>query len=86
MTLSVSATGPGTLFYQWMKDGQAIINDKNSNCTGVSTPELHISSFSSEHVGVYKCQVSNDYDAKDSNDAELTGIASYILAGNLVIA
>ena len=74
VTLSMSVTGPGTLSYQWVKDGEAITSDKYPNCTGVSTPELQVSSFSSKHVGNYKCQVSNEYENKDSSHAELTGI------------
>ena len=70
---SVSATGSGSLSYQWVKDGEAITSDKYPNCTGVDTPELRISSFSSEYIGIYKCQVNSEYDAKDSSDAELTG-------------
>ena len=80
VTLSVSVTGPGTLSYQWVKDGESITSDKYSNCTGLSTSELQISSFSSEYVGIYKCRVSNEYDAKDSNNAELTGIYSHCMS------
>ena len=68
--MSVSATGPGTLSYQWMKDGNAIDDE---GYTGATTADLQTSSFSSEHVGGYKCRVSNENDSVCSSSAELTG-------------
>ena len=65
VTLTLSATGPGSLLYQWMKDEEAIIGACNST--------YHIESFSYEHSGRYKCQVSNEDCSLISNSAKLEG-------------
>ena len=71
--LSVSAEGSGTLTYQWMKDGNPLVDGNLSNLTGVNTHSLTISSFSQEHEGVYKCTVSSDSgDRLESTEATLT--------------
>ena len=58
VTLSVFAIGPGTLSYQWVKDGKPIVDDAFPKFTGCGTPTLQISSLSPKHNGSYKCVVS----------------------------
>ena len=65
VALTVSATGPDTLSYQWMKDGD--------NITGECTPTLHIESFSSQHDGDYVCRVSHNGFSVTSNSAKIKG-------------
>lgn len=74
VTLSVSATGAGTLYYQWMKDKQAIGSDTPlPDCTGLDTSTLLISSFAEEHEGSYTCVVKNDDNTLESSSADLKG-------------
>ena len=69
----MSATGAGTISYQWMKDKKAIKSDEYSAYTGINTDTLRISSFSPEHKGEYCCQISNDDRSIISDVAELQG-------------
>ena len=74
VTLSVSIEGPDALSYQWIKDDILIADDSAlANLTGVTTDTLHISSLLPEHVGSYKCLVSNQSGSLESDAAELTG-------------
>ena len=66
----MSATGAGTISYQWMKDKEVIQSDEYS---GVNTDSLCISSFTSGHKGEYCCQISNEDSSITSNAAELQG-------------
>lgn len=64
ISLSVTATGSGTLSYQWTKDG---VNISGANAASY-TPSIS---------GVYACVVTNTEDSKSpnpvtSNDAEIT--------------
>lgn len=68
---SVSASGPGPLSYQWMKDGEAIIGD---GYIGTHLPTLHITSFSQEHKGNYVCIVSSQDCSLTSKPGNLKGI------------
>ena len=70
VSFSVSAEGPGTLFYQWMKDGEAI-TDKTFS--GMDTDALHISFFSNKHKGSYKCKVINEVGSTETEPAVLSG-------------
>ena len=72
LTLTVSAAGQGTLSYHWIKDGLAFFDEKLPSCTGVNTPTLGITSFATEHEGVYKCVVSNAAGSVESTSVELT--------------
>ena len=71
VSLSVSATGAGTLYYKWLKDGEQISIHKNLNIHGVNTPSLCIRHFLAQHEGSYKCVVSNKYGSVDSNTVQL---------------
>ena len=72
----MSAHGEGALFYQWIKDGEAISDKNIPNCSGCNSPVLVISSFSSEHEGCYKCVVRNEDITLESSDAHLKGNSS----------
>jgi hypothetical protein len=63
-TLSVVATGAGTLTYQWQKDGISIVGATGSNLT--------ISNMRPWHVGDYRVQVTDTGGTVTSNAAEVT--------------
>ena len=73
VSLRVSATGSGTLLYQWIKDEEDITSEKYHNCDGHDSHTLNISSLLPEHNGSYKCRVSTEYYSVISNAAELKG-------------
>ena len=73
VTLTVSAAGPGTVSYQWIRDGEEITDRNLPNCSGFTTPNLHFDHFSPEHVGQYMCIVSNEYCALKSQSGKLNG-------------
>lgn len=58
-TVTVSAAGPGTLSYTWLKDGKVITSAKYPNCTGADTDTLTISPFTPEYEGNYNCRIGN---------------------------
>ena len=70
VTFSVISEGPGTLFYQWMKDEKAITDESYS---GVNSNTLHINFFSNNHKGSYKCKVINEIGGTESETADLLG-------------
>ena len=74
VALTVSASGPDTLSYQWMKDRDSIISD---DYIGVDTHILQITSFSPEHDGQYVCIVSNEYCSLTSKPGHLKGTGTY---------
>lgn len=67
ITLSISATGASTLYYEWQKDDEKIPIHKNLNIHGVYTPNFCIRHFLPQHEGSYKCIVSNKYGEVNSN-------------------
>jgi uncharacterized lipoprotein YddW (UPF0748 family) len=67
---SVMATGPGTLSYQWQRNG-GNLTDGDHYC-GVTTPTLTISDADSGDVASYRCAVSNAGGTIVSNQALLT--------------
>lgn len=74
VTLTVSATGPGTLHYLWKKDGAAIDDsDDNLTFSGVNSPNLFIQSYMPIYEGSYACAISNEVEEVDTSSAELTG-------------
>ncbi|NQU45390.1 immunoglobulin domain-containing protein, partial [bacterium] len=64
VTFSVTATGAGSLTYQWKKDGTAISGETGATCTVPSAQEAN--------VGSYSCVVSNAYGSVESNAAVLS--------------
>ena len=73
VTLTVTATGPGTLSYQWMKDEERITDHNLPKCSGFTTPNLCLKCFSPEHEGQYMCIVSNEYCTVQSQPGQLKG-------------
>ena len=73
VTLMVTATGPGTISYQWMKDEEKITGHNLPNCSGFATPSLHLSYFSPEHDGQYVCIIKNEYCTLKSLPGQLKG-------------
>ena len=76
----ISATGPGTLSYYWMKDGETIADSHPLNFLGFNTSTLSITSFSPENEGSYTCVVKNEFDSLESNAANLKGEMGVIIA------
>lgn len=60
----VGATGPGTLSYQWRKNGADI--------AGATAAEYRVSALTSAHAGTYSVRVSNSDGGVVSADAPLT--------------
>lgn len=63
-TFSVTATGEGTLTYQWKKDGTLI--------PGATSATYAIASVTSGHAGNYTVAVTNNWGATESTSATLT--------------
>jgi len=69
-TFSVSATGEGTLTYQWQKDGSDLAD--GGHYAGVTTSTLTVSDVDINDEGEYQCVVSNIYGSNTSEAATLT--------------
>lgn len=67
--LYVVVSGPGIINYQWMKDGTPVSDISLPHCIGADTATLHFTSFSPEHNGLYRCEVSNNYNCRLLSDA-----------------
>lgn len=74
VTFFATATGLGSLSYQWIKDGEVITDDILPHCTGSNTTTLHVSCLSAQHDGYYSCIVSNGDHQLESNPAQLQGM------------
>jgi hypothetical protein len=72
--LTVRASGPGSLSYQWMKNGIPLTDDTLPNCTGAASDSLRFTVLLPEHSGRYKCRVSNKKECVESKEAELEGM------------
>jgi hypothetical protein len=70
-TLSVVATGPGTLGYQWYFDGAAI--------AGATQPTLAVGSGGLSGAGVYRVDVSSGSQTVSSGDAVVLVWGTYAL-------
>lgn len=70
VTLQVTATGGGSLSYQWMKDGIALTN--GGRFSGVQTPALNINPARLEDQGNYTVSVRNDVSSLTSSKTLLT--------------
>jgi len=75
-TFNVTATGEGSLLYQWKKDGNPISDD--SQYSGTHTATLTIDDLSATSAGSYRCQVTTVCGDLDSIDAILTVISADI--------
>jgi hypothetical protein len=65
---SITATGDGTLTYQWRKDGVALIN--GGPISGANSPNLTVNATAAE-VGLYDCVVTNPFGSVTSAAAVL---------------
>ena len=72
--LTVRASGPGTLSYQWIKDGEPLTDDSLPHCSGVMSDSLRLTTLLPEHSGSYKCRVSSSGKSLDSMLAKLEGM------------
>ncbi|HOB75110.1 MAG TPA: immunoglobulin domain-containing protein [Phycisphaerae bacterium] len=63
-SFSVTATGDGTLSYQWQKDG--------TNLAGATSATLQITNVSASDAGNYRCVVTGGCGSATSNAAALT--------------
>jgi subtilisin-like proprotein convertase family protein/Cu/Zn superoxide dismutase len=66
----VTASGPGTITYQWQKNGENLSN--GGHYSGATTTNLTVSSADSNDLGDYSCVVSNAGGSVSSSEAALT--------------
>jgi hypothetical protein len=69
-TFSVTATGSGTLTYQWQRNGNNIAD--GGHFSGTTTPTLTIRTVDGTVTGTYRCIVTGNCGGVSSNDASLT--------------
>ena len=67
---TVTANGPGTMVYQWKKDGKDIMNEKLYE--RARSNELSIACLQSKHAGQYSCIVENEHGKTTSKTVNLT--------------
>ena len=73
VTLSVSASGPGTLTYKWVK-GTTTVANSGTHITGATTANLTLTGLLSTDAGSYYAVVANTYGKATSAVAVLTVI------------
>ena len=69
-TFSVTATGTGTLLYQWQKDLVDLTD--GGNISGATADTLQVSNAQAADEGDYRCVVTDDNGSTDSDAAALT--------------
>ena len=69
MTLEITASGKGTLSYQWKKDGVDVITD---DFQGATSRKLEITAVDIQHEGLYTCVVSNEAGQVVSEQTEVS--------------
>lgn len=72
--MSVTATGLGTLKYQWQKYDESVssyISVAEKNVSGKTSAKMSIGSSSVINAGTYRCVVSNEYGSTNSDDADV---------------
>lgn len=79
-TFSVTATGPGTLSYQWQKNGQDL-EDVELLVNGANSETLTIAKTASADLAQYQCIVSNEYGEVMSDPANLVLITDQASQG-----
>ena len=67
--LTVIAEGPGSMKYQWQKDGKDIMNEKIYE--GANSRKLIIKHLQSKHAGQYRCLVENEHGTTLSEQVNL---------------
>lgn len=68
-TMTLTASGAGSLIYQWQKDGLDLSN--GGHYSGVTTPALTIAGIDAGDAGSYRCVVANGAGSAQSNAAVL---------------
>ena len=79
-TFSVTATGSGTITYQWQTNDVNVPN--GGQYSGSATATLTVSSAASGDVANYRCVVSNSGGSTNSSEAALTLRAVTAITGN----
>jgi len=69
-TFSVTASGTGTLGYQWQKDSSDMSN--SGHYSGVTTSTLTVSDADGDDEADYRCVITDDCGTSTSNSASLT--------------
>ena len=69
-SFSVSASGSGTLTYQWLKEGASLTN--STHISGSKGSALTVSNILAADAGVYSVVLTNIYGAVTSSPANLT--------------
>ncbi|MBA4149595.1 MAG: immunoglobulin domain-containing protein [Verrucomicrobia bacterium] len=69
VTFQVTATGTGTLIYQWRKNGVNLVN--GGRFSGVATATLIISALEATDVGAYTVRITDTAGAVTSAEAQL---------------
>ncbi len=69
IALSVTATGDGTLTYQWRKDGVELADDARTS--GATAPSLTIANAGAGDTGLYDVVVSNSCGSTTSDGADV---------------
>lgn len=75
LLLSVSATSPWTLGYQWRRNGVPIINGTlagNATADGANSPTLSITGYTTALDGVYDCIVANSCGSRTTSPCTVT--------------
>ena len=68
--LTVAAEGPGTIRYQWQKNGENIVNGKMYD--GATNHILTMNPLQPKHANQYSCIIENEHGATVSKQANLT--------------
>ena len=71
MTFNVTATGAGSLTYQWQRNG-ADIDPPPAGVSGATTNTLTIANVQESNEGMYRCVVTNAAGSTTSDAAQLT--------------
>jgi uncharacterized repeat protein (TIGR03803 family) len=71
VTLTVTASGTGTLSYQWKKNG-AVLGNSGSHVTGAGTANLTLTGLTLTDAGSYVVVVKNNYGSATSAVAVVT--------------
>ena len=78
-TFSVSATGPGTLTYQWLNSKGKL---SNSHFLGATTNTLIIDTVLTKDTGIYVCTITNESDSLISSSGAILMIKMYTVTFN----
>lgn len=77
VVFNVTATGSGTLIYQWRKNGKNLVDGKT--VSGTKTNSLTLSALTTKNNGVYSVVIKNSLGSVTSADAALTVFIAPVL-------